>query len=40
MKRKREEAFKQEMTASIVDDKVWLPGEDINADEQIPVDKK
>ena len=39
-KRKWEDAFKEEMTAHIVDNKVWLPEEDLNVDEPIPVDKK
>ena len=40
IKRKWEDAFKEEMTAHIVDNKVWLPEEDLNVDEPIPVYKK
>jgi hypothetical protein len=39
-KRKWEDAFKEEITDHIVDNKVWLPEEILNVDEPIPVNKK
>lgn len=39
IKRKRMEAFKEEFEQDNINDKVWFPPQNINSNDQVPVDK-